>query len=99
MTSLSPICFDFLVADVLLGYSCCYHSFMKIKFTEDVEVEARLDICCFSGECMHRTLTFKAGDELEVSSVSYGPKIKVKTRPGKPGGRLQKCSVCLQNEN
>ncbi len=71
----------------------------KIRFLKEVEVEARVDICCFSGTCSYQKMHFKPGDELEVSSISYGPKIKTKTRPGNPGGRKQLCAINLKNEN
>lgn len=65
----------------------------RIRFTRDVRVEARLDVCCFSGDFVTRHYDFRRGDEVVVAGISYGAKVKAR------GGAYRPCSLVIANRN
>lgn len=72
---------------------------MKIVFKQLTKATAIINRCCCTGESTQQIWEFDPKEEIEVLSVNYGPKEKIKTRPGRPGGRFRHARIYLNNEN
>src|SRR4051812_7597098 len=71
---------------------------MFIRFKELTRVNAYLTVGC-QKEPHQQIWEFDPGEIFECKDVSFGQTVKVKTRPGKPGGRARMATVLLKGRN
>lgn len=72
---------------------------MIIKFRKNICVVGRFNIDMFGQWEYQQEWEFDVGEEFEIKEILWSDPKKVKTRPGRPGGRMKFADLILKGEN